>query len=315
MSEIKSHTLRDGDVAVTVLSMGCAVQDWQVGGRRVVLGYADPEDYRQNPASMNVVVGRVANRIAEGRFTLDGETVQLPVDAAGIHLHGGPEGLGWQNWDMTVESPRCVVLRHQSPDGHMGYPGTVDFTVRITLTGHRLRWEMTGTPDRATPIAMAQHLYFNLNGEGLVTDHALQVHASQITLTDDSLVTTGETAPVAGTRFDYRQPRVIAEADPEGEGYDLNFVLDGGDGPQAVLTAPDGMTLRLWTDQPGLQVYNSLWLEPTLPALGTPHRQFAGLCLEAQDVPNAVNLPDFGSVIRTPNAPYRQVTEIEITPA
>ena len=110
------------------------------------------------------------------------------------------------------------------------------------------------------------------------------------------------------------RPRRLSEADPAGEGYDLNYALDGGDGPQAVLTAPDGMTLRLWTDQPGLQVYNSLWLTPSLPALGTPHRQFAGLCLEAQAFPNAVNMPEFGSVICSPAAPYRQVTEIEIAP-
>ncbi|WP_417207769.1 aldose epimerase family protein [Antarctobacter sp.] len=313
--QISSHVLRDGDSRVTVLSMGCAVQDWQVGGRRVVLGYDDPESYRENPKSMGIVVGRVANRTAQGRFTLDGENWQLPVGHDGHHLHGGPRGLGWRNWHMIPEGDRAVRLTLQSPHLDQGYPGAVDFEVRLSLDGAALTWDMTAVSDRVTPVNLAQHLYFNLAGAGTVRDHSLRLNASHYTPTGPDLIPTGERLHVGGTRFDFRKARRIDKADPEGTGYDLNFALDDGAGPAAELLAPDGMRLRLWTDRPGVQVYTANTLTPYAnPWPGVDHGAFGGICLEAQDFPNVLNTPGFGSILVSPDAPYRQVTTIEIAP-
>lgn len=314
---ITSHVLRDGDTQITVISMGCAVQDWQVGGRRVVLGYDDPEAYRENPKSMGMIAGRVANRTAEGRFTLNGQDWHLPrARNARHHLHGGPQGLGKRNWDMSPDGDRAVILRLHSPHLDQGYPGEVDFEIRMSLEGGALTWEMSATPDRLTPVNLAQHLYFNLAGAGTVRDHVLRLNASHVTPTGPDLIPTGALMPVEGTRFDFRAPRVIAEADPDSEGYDLNFALDGGPGPAAEVTAPDGMRLRLWTDQPGLQVYTSAFLtEHARPWPGVAHGPSAGICLEAQGFPNALNTPAFPSILVSPEAPYRQVTTIEIAPS
>lgn len=314
--QITSHVLRDGDTQISVLSMGCAVQDWQVVGRRVVLGYDDPEAYRANPKSMGIVVGRVANRTANGRFTLKGQDWHLPIVAgAQHHLHGGPQGLGKRNWVMTPLGDRSVRLTLHSPHLDQGYPGAVDFEVCLSLDGATLTWDMTARPDRETPVNLAQHLYFNLAGAGTVRAHRLRLNAARYTPTAPDLVPTGALVPVDGTRFDFRTSRRLDQADPESQGYDLNFALDGGAAPAAEVMSPDGMRLRLWTDRPGLQVYTANFLVPHAnPWPEVDHTAFGGLCLEAQDFPNALNTPGFGSIIVSPDRPYRQVTRIEIAP-
>lgn len=309
MEQIATHVLRDGETEITVLSIGCAVMDWRVRGRPVVLGYAAPEQYRRNPASMGVVCGRVANRIADARFELDGRLYQLPANDGPHHLHGGPGGLGWRNWQMSPDGDRAVELRLVSEDGDQGYPGRVDFRVVMRLEGGRLTWDMTGVPDRVTPINLAQHLYFNLTGSGTVADHRLRVEAERYTPNRPDLVPIGRIDPVEGSDFDFRDPVRLGD----GPGWDGNLVLKPGAGPAAEVVAPDGMRLRLWTDRPGLQVYTSNTLTGGLPqGPGAAHGQFAGLCLEAQDFPNAVNVAEFGSILHGPERPYRQVTSIEI---
>lgn len=311
---IDRHVLRSGDVEISVLSIGCAIQDWVVGGRRMVLGYADLEDYRTNPVSMGVVVGRVVNRIDKARFVLDGTDYVLPANSGENHIHGGPTGLGWRHWDMRPEGDKAVELTLHSPHMDGGYPGAVDFRVRLELDGAALTWDMTAQPDRPTYVNLAQHLYFNLSGTGKVRDHSLRLAADQCTLTRDDGVPTGEILDVAGTCYDFREARRIDAADPDAHGYDLNFVLSDVPDAQAEVAAPDGTRLRLWTDRPGLQVYTS----NTLRHFGTPHAgqthgQFDAICLEAQDFPNAMNQTGFGSVLCAPDAPYRQRTTIEIT--
>jgi aldose 1-epimerase len=309
VGEISQHLLRDGETEITVLSMGCAIMDWRVRDRSVVLGYAAPEHYRQNPASMGVVCGRVINRIADARFALNGVEYALPANDGPHHLHGGPQGLGRRNWDMERIDDHAVRLTLVSEDGDQGYPGRVRFVVHLSLNAGCLTWEMEALPDRVTPINLGQHLYFNLMGAGTVKDHVLTITADRYTPTRADLVPEGRIAPVDGTAFDFRKGVRLGD----GAGWDGNVVLNPEADIAAELTAPDGVRLRLWTDRPGVQVYTANKLAQSLPeGRGAAHRPWAGICLEAQGLPNAVNEPSFGSILCSPDAPYRQVTSIEI---
>lgn len=312
---IETHVLRDGDVAITVLSMGCALQDWRVGDVPVVLGYGAAEDYRTNPVAMGTICGRVVNRIRDARFTLEGTEYRLPANAAPHHIHGGPQGLGLRNWRMERDAERAVRLTLHSAHLDQGYPGAVDFEVVLRLDGHRLSYDMRGVPDRVTPINLAQHVYFNLTGAGDVRDHALRLAASRYTPNGADLLPLGRIDPVAGTRYDFREVRVLADVDTDRSGWDGNLVLEATDGPQAEVTAPGGMRLRLWTDQRGVQLYTANTLGPHgTPGAGAVHRPFAGLCLEAQNLPGALHHPDFGSILCAPDRPYVQQTTIEVAP-
>jgi aldose 1-epimerase len=309
MDKIEHHVLRDGDTEITVLSMGCAVMDWQVRGRHVVLGYRDADHYRENPASMGVVCGRVINRIDQSRFSMGGREYVLPANNGPHHLHGGPGGFGWRNWRMERDGDRAVLLSIRSEDGDQGYPGNLDASVEMRLNGGRLTYDMTAVPDRQTPVNLGQHIYFNLMGAGTIHDHTLRVEADRYTPNRPDLIPSGQIASVDGTAFDFRKPVRLGD----GEGWDGNVVLNGGAGVAAEAVVPDGLRLRLWTDRPGLQIYTSNSLKRVLPeGPGAGHGAFAGLCLEAQDLPNAINVPAFGSILCTPEQPYRQVTSIEI---
>lgn len=298
-----------------MLSLGCSIQDWTVGERRVVLGYADPEAYRHNAVALGALCGRVANRISGARFILDGQEWILPANDGPNHLHGGPGGLGRRNWRMTRDGARAVQMSLRSPHLDQGYPGAVDFTVTLRLEGHRLTYVMEATPDRPTPVNLAQHIYFNLAGAGTVLDHEVMLKATHHTPNGPGMIPTGAIEPVSGTRWDFTTPRRLATVPDHAEGWDGNVLLDADEsGPQArVLT--DDMALQLWTDQRGLQFYTARTLSAGPPALpGPPHEPFGGLCLEAQNLPNAINTPAFGDILCQPEAPYRQTTSIEIAP-
>jgi len=320
MTKIQTHTLRDGDSAVTLLSHGAITQDWQVcdaGGTpvHVVLGHADPEDYRRFPGSMGVITGRVANRIAGARFTLNGETYVLPANEGTNQLHGGPDGWQHRTWKMGPDGPRRLRLSLSSPDGDMGFPGAVDVQMIVTLNGTALTYDMTATPDRPTPINMANHSYYNLMGSGPIWDHRMQINAGAYTPVDDALIPTGHIVPVNDTRYDLHAPRTLGKADPDRTGSDINLVLSGAQ-PAVTVTAPNGLRLRLTTDQPGVQLYTGGGLSPKGTRLpGQTHAAFTGLALEPQNFPDAVNQPAFPSAIFTPEKPYRQVTTIDIAPA
>ena len=314
--QVTEAVLEDGDVSVAVLSLGCITRDWRVplGGRRlpVVLGHADPLAYAENPGYLGVIAGRVANRIGHARFMLGQQVVRLPANDGPHHLHGGPEGLSRQVWTMETDSTgNAIRLTHHSADGAGGYPGAVDFDVTISLAGHSVTYDMQATPDRETPLNLAQHNYYNLSGDGDLRGHVLRLAARHYTPVDAALIPTGAIAPVAGTALDYTAPRVIGET-----AHDINMVLDTGrDGPAAELSAPNGVHLRLWTDQPGLQLYTggNLRAGPA-PHPGQTLGPFAGLCLEPQGFPDAVNRPGFPSILCSPDRPYQQVTKVEIAP-
>lgn len=311
-SLVRSHVLRSPGVEVTVLSVGCAVQSWVVDGLPVVLGYADPLAYLHNPVSMGIVVGRVANRIRRAQITVEGQVYDLDRNHGGHCIHGGAGGVGWCNWDLTPLSDRAVRLSLVSPHLDQGFPGEMRLDVTLHLEGRALVYEMQARSDRRTPVNLAQHQYFNLMGAGDIRDHDLQVQAARYTPTGPDYFPTGQIAPVEGTAYDFRRFCRIAEADPEARGHDASFVLDSGPGPQAVLRAPGGLSLRLTTNRPCLQLYTGGGLGPQAePGPGAAHKAFGGLCLEAQDWPDA-QAQGFPETQCGPGLDYAQRTVIEI---
>ena len=305
---IHKAVLRDGDVEVSVLSLGAVTQSWLVplDGDRVpvILSYPRPEDYRHNPYYLGAIVGRVANRIGQAQFPLGGARVALCANDGPHHLHGGPFGLHRQNWQMTPDGDRMVTLRHRSPDGAGGYPGAVAFCIQISLSGYTLRYDMTAMPDRPTPISLAQHSYYHL-GTPDIRQLEVEVSADQITLLDEEQIPTGLLSPVAGTVLDLRTPRRAAHA------FDQNYVLRADAPFAARVAAPNGLQLLMCSDQPGLQLYTGHHLTGVH---GAGHKPFSGLCLEAQGFPDSVNQPAFASIMATPDKPYRQLLEVTIAP-
>lgn len=321
---VEAVTLESPEAAVTILSFGCVLQDWRIGGLPVVLGFADLPSYLTASRSHGAIVGRVANRTAGASFEMDGRTYALTANHGPEkqhHIHGGATGLGKRNWAVAADpASESVTLRYRSPDGEEGYPGTVDFTVTYRLDGPRLVCEMAGLPDRVTPVNLAHHAYFNLGGEGDVRDHLLEVDADRYTPTGPDLIPLGRLDPVEGTRFDFREPVTLAEADPAGAGYDINlcFRADRKPTPPAVrlLCPRTSLRLEMWTEEPGLQIYDSAGV--TIPARGhdgQTYGPFAGLCLEAQHFPDSLNNPDWPGILRTPEDPYLQRLVIEIARA
>ena len=297
--------LRAGDMEVTLLSYGALTTGWIVGERNIVLGYDDPTDYATDPYYHGTICGRVANRIRHGRFPFAGGEVQLPLNHGPNVLHGGPERLTTRHWQIEADTAANTVrLSYTSPDGESGFPGRAAFEYLVTLTDTALTYDMRAEVDRPTPINLAQHNYYNLNGGGEIWDHVLSIPAERYLVAGDDLIQTGEITPVAGTRFDFREARSIGAADPDRTGIDGCVVLESG-APGAVLSVPGGPVLSFFTDQPGMHVYNS-------NTLGAPFAPFTAVCLEPEGFPDAVNHPDFPSQVVTPEAPYRQKLTIEV---
>ena len=260
------------------------------GGRltNVVLGLETPEEYAANPRYLGAIVGRFANRIANAQFTLDGKTYRLAANSGVNHLHGGIIGFDKRVW-RAASGAASLELRYLSPDGEEGFPGNLDVRVLYTLTDrNELVVDYFATTDKPTPVNLTQHSYFNLAGEGNVTDHLLQIEAESITAVDHDLIPTGVLEPVAGTPFDFRTPTPIGAR--RGGNYDHNFVLHGG---VRVVEPKSGRTLDVQTTEPGMQLY-------------TGYNR--GLCLETQHFPDSPNQPSFPSTILRPGTEYRSRT-------
>ncbi len=306
--------LESAVAAVSVLNYGAITRSWEVHAQgkplSVVLGYKDLHQYLADPFYLGAIVGRVANRTANGRFRLNGKTCQLTQNEGRHHLHGGIKGLGRRLWQMERDGARRLRLRYLSPDGEEGYPGTVRFTVDMALSGSRLTYDMRAVPDRPTPINLAQHNYYNLaGGQGDIFDHSIRIQAAQYTPTDGEGIPTGQVCDVEGTPLDLRKTVALHRVDPERKGIDSNLLFDPGRDrkkPVAELRAPNGLRLRMWSDQPGLQLYTGAGLKR--PAF----RAFTGMCLEPQYPPDCLNNPGFCAIIATPEAPYRQVLTVDI---
>lgn len=312
----------DTGVSVDIIGYGVVVRDWRVpvagGERSVVLGFDQFEAYPAHSPHFGSLAGRVANRIKNASFELDGVTYQLPANAGDLQLHGGEEGLGRQVWQGQIDSANNAVrFSHFSPDGAMGYPGNVNFAATYTLNGNRLRLELSATTDRATPISLVQHQYFNLGTTDDVLDHSIQVDSSAYTELGPDLAPTGAILPSSGTIYDLRQPRTMRDANGAPVDYDIGMVLDTGRklaDPVASVVSPDQvLTLKLWSDRPGVQVYNGVWTEVPVPGLnGKRYGKHSGFCLEDQAFADAVHNPHFPNVIYSPDRPYSHWCEFEI---
>jgi aldose 1-epimerase len=329
---VESYTFASAaGIEVCVLTLGAIVQALRTPDRGgavddIVLGHDDAAGYFASGAYFGAVVGRYGNRIAHGRFTLDGVEYQLARNDGPHHLHGGPLGFDkavWQAHAFVEEDARGVRLSHRSPAGDQGYPGTLDASVTYTLTDDdELVVEYEATSDHATPVNLTQHSYFNLAGAGTgdVLDHELAIHATHYTPVDAALIPTGELALVAGTPFDFRRPtRIGARIDADdvqlqrGRGYDHNFVLSRPDAGLAfvarVAEPRSGRVLEVHTTEPGMQLYTGNFLHDGVAGkAGRRYGHRSGLCLETQHFPDSPNQPHFPSTILRPGAEYRSRT-------
>ena len=303
-----------------IIEFGAIVTELHVPGRDsvladVVLGYDSLDSYLGENPYFGALIGRYGNRIAGARFELDGETYQLDLNDGANHLHGGSRGFHKVKWAAQAD-PEGVTLTYRSVDGEQGYPGNLDVTVRYELTDdNELVMNCSAVTDRATPVNLTQHSYFNLAGEGDILAHELMVRADMFTPIDSALIPTGALAPVAGTPFDFRSPRPIGERieQPDkqlrhGAGYDHNFVLDklpARMGLAARVRDPaSGRVLELFTEEPGVQFYSGNFLDGSLTGKGREYAYRSGFCLEPQHFPDSPNQPTFPTTILRPGERY-----------
>lgn len=310
----------DAGAEARIISYAAAVRDLHVpskdGPRRVVLGFDSFEPYPAHSPHFGANAGRVANRIRDARFTLDGETWELDRNQDGRHiLHGGAGGFGNRLWTLAEHDGRSATFVLISEDGDMGFPGRVVTTCTYRmLEPATLHVAFSAVTDKATPVNLAHHSYFNLDGSPDILDHRMIVDADFYTVNDADRLPTGEIRSVAGTPWDFRQDRTIRfDVDGRPFAYDGNFVLrSSGTLARAARTwsPKSGIAMETWTTEPGLQLYDSEMLDVPVPGLGgVRYGRNAGFCLEAQHFADAVNLAHFPSTILRPGQTYRQVTE------
>ncbi|XP_073022572.1 uncharacterized protein [Primulina eburnea] len=325
MAEAKIYELNNGTMQVHVSNFGCTITSLFVPDKDgnladVVLGFDTLEPYLKGAAPyFGCIVGRVANRIKAGKFTLNGVEYSLPVNKPPNSLHGGHKGYDKVIWDVVEhkqgDNP-SITFKYKSWDGEEGYPGDVSLTATYTLTSKTtLRLDMEAVPEnKPTLINLAQHTYWNLAGHnsGNILDHTIQIYANHLTPVDQHTIPTGEIIPVKGTPFDFTAENKIGSRIHEvGMGYDHNYVLDCGDEKlglkhAAKLKDPiSSRTLNLWTNAPGMQFYTANYVNGITGKGGAVYNKHAAACLETQGFPNAINQPNFPSVVVQPREKYQ----------
>jgi aldose 1-epimerase len=326
------YTLDRAQLRAEVIDTGAALRDLQIRRsdgtwQRVVLGLDDPADYVEHSAHMGAIAGRFANRIRDGRFTLDGVAYQLPRNENGVTaLHGGGRaGFGKRAWVCEAHTCDLIRMRLVSPAGDQGYPGTLHVTCTyLAVGGSTLRLELAATTDAPTILNLAHHSYFRLDDAADILDHRLTVDADTVAVVDALSIPTGHVMAVANSPFDFRASRMIADRRSDGErtAYDHAWILNrrrvessGIHGlPLAyaatLSSARSNLAMDCWTTEPTLQCYDGAKLNVAVPGLdGVHYRAFAGIALEPQHLPNSPNIPGTPSTVLRPGETYRQVTE------
>ncbi|MFT3783208.1 MAG: aldose epimerase family protein [Nibricoccus sp.] len=324
---VELYTLRnDKGAEATITNYGGIVVSLMMPDRNgkmidVVQGYDKVEDYVAKTPYFGALIGRYGNRIAKGEFTLDGKTYKLAGNDNGNALHGGNKGFDKVIWTAKpVESKHgaALELHYLSKDGDEGYPGNLDVTATYTLTNHdELRVDFKAKTDKATPVNLTHHSYFNLSGEGTILDHLLTINSDKTTPVDKGLIPTGELKSVEGTPFDFRKPIAIGARidDPDtvlqyGPGYDHNWVVNqkkaGELGFQARVESPkSGIVLEVLSTEPAVQFYAGNFLDGTIKGkYGQVYQKRSGFCLEPQHYPDSPNHPNFPNTILKPGEAY-----------
>ncbi|CAM8974080.1 unnamed protein product [Rhodiola kirilowii] len=317
--------LSNGTMQVKISNYGATITSLSVPGKDgqladVVLGFDTLEPYLNGEAPyFGCIVGRVANRIKNGKFTLDGTDYSLPLNKPPNSLHGGHKGFDKRIWEVVEQKAGdcpSITFKYYSQDGEEGYPGAVSVTATYTLTSPTtMRLDMQAVPEnKATPINLAQHTYWNLAGHnsGTILDHTIQLFASHITPVDENTVPTGEIMPIKGTPFDFTTEKKIGTSIHEvGLGYDHNYVIDCSEeksGLKHVAKLKDpssSRVLNLWSNAPGVQFYTGNYVNGVVGKGGAVYNKHAGVCLETQGFPNAINQPNFPSIVVKPGEKYR----------
>lgn len=332
---VELFTMRNANgVELSITNYGATITSFVLplagGPIDVVLGFDSIADYQDRSQYFGCMAGRVGNRIAKGRFELDGVQYSLATNNGPNHLHGGVRGFDKVLWEtlsagLTADGVG-VVMRYVSNDGEEGYPGTLTTIVQYELTNaNALVVDVSATTDAATPVNVVHHSYWNLGGHdsGTILDHHLQLHASRYTPIDDTFIPVGHFESVEGTALDFRVAKPIGKDiggyPEEGEdpgGYDHNLVLDGGADSfreVAVLSNPEnGVAMSIWSDQPGIQFYTGNWLGDLKGKNSAVYPKFGGLCLETQVFPDAINHRGgigWPEVVLRPGAAYRHRME------
>jgi aldose 1-epimerase len=324
---VYSFTLTNSHGAsAKILTYGATLNELWVPDRTgkladVVLGFDQLKGYIENPPWFGATVGRVANRIAKGKFTLDGKQYSLEINDPPNSLHSGKHDLShvvWNGEPVAVSDGAAVRFSYRSPNGDEGFPGNLDVSVTYTLTDENaLRLTYRAKTDQATPVNLTHHSYFNLNGGKDVLGEILYLNADRYTPVDANLIPTGEIAPVKGTPLDFTKPKAIGAdiADMKGNpgGYDHNFVLNGEAGKlklaARVQDPTSGREMEVWTTEPGIQFYSGNFLDGSITGKrGVVYGQHSGFCLETQHFPDSVNQPKFPSIILRPGEEYHQET-------
>jgi aldose 1-epimerase len=313
-----------------IITYGGAVVSLKVRDRRgrlddVVLGFDTIEEYQKQTSYIGALIGRYGNRIAKGRFKLDGVEYQLAANNPPNHLHGGVRGFDkivWKARPLPIRGGAALELTYLSHDGEEGYPGNLSVRVVYTLTDrNELRIDYSATTDKATVVNLTQHNYYNLAGAGSgdILNHRLTINASRFTPTDATAITTGELRSVRGTPFDFTRPTAVGariNQDDEqikfGNGYDHNFVINGRMGvlrkAAEVYEPTTGRVMEVWTTEPGVQLYTGNYLDGTPGKGGKPYPRRSALCLETQHYPDSPNKPNFPSTVLRKGSRYRTTT-------
>ena len=316
---LESETLRARVTDYAGILVSLEAPGRSAGREHVVLGFDNVAGYVDNRGSFGALLGRNANRIANGRMVIDGHPYELSKNDNGSTLHGGVEGFGKRFWSVAEFDARHLTLSLVSPDGDQGFPGEVSAEAVWSVDGTDLTLSLVARTTRPSPLSLSAHPYFNLDGPLArdCLDHSVEIFADAYLPTDRKQIPTGEIRRVDDTPFDFRSPRLIAERirEPDiqlryGRGYDHYFVLPNGD-PQGLRLAArvrsrhSGRVLEILTTQPGLQFYTGNNLDGSAPGRGGLYRQSAGFAFEPQGFPNAPNQPNFPSTMLRPGEIYR----------